>query len=78
MSDEESLRDYLFKLTMQQQWEKVAKIYEEDANAHTLMLTKLEDTAFHIAISSYNPDCCNATHESFTHTLFDEWQKIIM
>ncbi|XP_047949862.1 uncharacterized protein LOC125195724 isoform X1 [Salvia hispanica] len=70
MSDEESLRDYLFKLTMKQQWEKVAKKYEEDENAHTLMLTKLEDTAFHIAISSYNPDCCNAPHESFTRKMY--------
>ena len=70
MSDEESLRDYLFKLTMKQQWEKVAKKYEEDENAHTLMLTKLEDTAFHKAISSYNPDCCNAPHESFTRKMY--------
>ncbi|KAL1542981.1 hypothetical protein AAHA92_20009 [Salvia divinorum] len=66
MSDQESLRDDLFKLTMQQQWEEVAKRYSENASSHCLKLTKLEDTAFHIAISCYNPKSPNASHERCT------------
>ncbi|KAG6432096.1 hypothetical protein SASPL_103669 [Salvia splendens] len=70
MSDQESLRDGLFKLTMQQKWEEVAKIYKENRNAHTLKLTKLEDTAFHIAISCYNPKSPNYAHERCTKEMF--------
>ncbi|XP_042003023.1 uncharacterized protein LOC121752165 [Salvia splendens] len=70
MSDQESLRDDLFKLTMQQKWEEVAKIYKENKSAHTLKLTKLEDTAFHIAISCYNPKIPNHAHERCTKEMF--------
>ncbi|XP_057811461.1 uncharacterized protein LOC131025685 [Salvia miltiorrhiza] len=70
--DEQMLRDELFKLTMRQEWEVVVKKYVENTNAHTLKLTKSEDTAFHIAISSYNPKCPNPnlTHQRCTEEMF--------
>lgn len=53
MNDEQKLQDDLFKLSMQKKWGEVVKKYE-DCSGHTIKLTKSEDTAFHIAISSYN------------------------
>lgn len=62
MSD---LQNVLFKLTMQKKWGEVVEKYE-DCSAHKIKLTKSEDTAFHIAISSYNSKSPSSSHEKST------------
>ncbi|KAH6770185.1 hypothetical protein C2S52_014988 [Perilla frutescens var. hirtella] len=44
----------LFKLTMEQKWEQVVEIYKKNPKSHRTKVTKSEETAFHIAISSYH------------------------
>ncbi|KAH6770184.1 hypothetical protein C2S52_014987 [Perilla frutescens var. hirtella] len=68
MSDEEKLRDDLFKLTMKNKWGEVVKKYENKI-AHEIKLTKSEDTAFHIAISSYNSKKPSISHEECIHNM---------
>ncbi|XP_051124849.1 uncharacterized protein LOC127247155 [Andrographis paniculata] len=46
--------DALFKLTMAKRWREVAEIYRRQPAAHTAKLTKSEETALHIAVSSYH------------------------
>lgn len=70
MSD---LQDDLFKLTMQKKWGKVVEKYE-DSSAHKIKLTKSEDTAFHIAISSYNSKSPSSSHEQSIEDMIS-WMK---
>ncbi|XP_047983833.1 ankyrin repeat-containing protein ITN1-like [Salvia hispanica] len=79
MSYEDNLRNDLYKLATQQQWEEVMRIYKENPGAHILMLSKSTVTAFHIAISSYNPNSPNLTHERCTMKMFSfmkEWGQV--
>ncbi|GFP98332.1 serine/threonine-protein phosphatase 6 regulatory ankyrin repeat subunit a [Phtheirospermum japonicum] len=46
----------LFQLTMKKKWDKVIEIYKNDEGARSAKLTKSEQTALHVAVSSYNPE----------------------
>ncbi|GFQ05265.1 hypothetical protein PHJA_002670600 [Phtheirospermum japonicum] len=48
--------DYLFQLTMKKKWEQVIEIYRNHEWARSAKLTKSEQTALHVAVSSYNSD----------------------
>ncbi|KAI3469975.1 hypothetical protein Pfo_026638 [Paulownia fortunei] len=50
----ETFQDDLFKLTMEKKWQEVVEIYRRHPSAHRTKLTKSEETALHIAVSTYN------------------------
>ncbi|XP_020552897.1 uncharacterized protein LOC105172057 [Sesamum indicum] len=53
--NQEFSEDDLFELTMEKKWQEVAEIYQKHPIAHATKLTKSEETALHIAVSSYHP-----------------------
>lgn len=63
MSDQQSLRDVLFNLSMNKKWKDLVKKYKDTMMAHRFMLTEFVGTAFHIAISTYSSKIPNPIHE---------------
>ncbi|KAF3660815.1 putative auxin-induced protein 5NG4-like [Capsicum annuum] len=51
-----NLEDEIFNAAMENKWTKVKKLYMENEPLRTTKLTRSEDTALHLAISSYHPD----------------------
>ncbi|KAL8048435.1 hypothetical protein ABFX02_07G065500 [Erythranthe guttata] len=64
-----SLEDDLYNLTMKGKWREVVDIYEKHPIAHETRLTKSEDTALHIAISTYNSRSKNSNHEKLVEKM---------
>ncbi|KAI3459656.1 hypothetical protein Pfo_016319 [Paulownia fortunei] len=48
--------DYLFQLTMKKKWDEVVEVYSNHSWAHSAKLTKSDETALHVAVSSYNSE----------------------
>ncbi|KAL0414076.1 UNVERIFIED_CONTAM: hypothetical protein Sradi_1609300 [Sesamum radiatum] len=62
-NNQEFSEDDLFKLTMEKKWQEVVEIYQKHPIAHATKLTKSEETALHIAVSSYHPS--RPSHASY-------------
>ncbi|PHU01576.1 hypothetical protein BC332_31363 [Capsicum chinense] len=54
--EKRKLKDEIFNAAMANNWTKVKKMYMENESLRTTKLTRSEDTALHLAISSYHPD----------------------
>ncbi|KAM3337552.1 hypothetical protein P3S68_031877 [Capsicum galapagoense] len=54
--EKRNLEDEIFNAAMANKWTKVKKLYMENESLRTTKLTRSEDTALHLAISSYHPD----------------------
>ncbi|KAL0456746.1 UNVERIFIED_CONTAM: hypothetical protein Slati_1013800 [Sesamum latifolium] len=65
--NQEFPEDDLFKLTMEKKWQEVAEIYQKHPIAHATKLTKSEETALHIAVSSYHPS--RPSHASYVEQM---------
>ncbi|KAL2463348.1 uncharacterized protein Fot_53004 [Forsythia ovata] len=52
--EEENCLDNLFDLTMKNKWNKVEEAYKKYPSARRAKLTKSEETALHVAVSSYH------------------------
>ncbi|PHT32808.1 hypothetical protein CQW23_29145 [Capsicum baccatum] len=57
-----NLEDEIFNAAMENKWTKVKKLYMENESLRTTKLTRSEDTALHLAISSYHPDRDTSLH----------------
>lgn len=57
--EEEEMRgdefDDLFKFSMERKWQQAIEIYKQNPKSHKTKLTNSEETALHVAISSFNP-----------------------
>ncbi|CAL9023681.1 unnamed protein product [Prunus brigantina] len=49
--DTESIKKYLFKITMKSQWKEVVQIYRQNPQVREARITRTGDTALHIAVS---------------------------
>ncbi|CAB4291645.1 unnamed protein product [Prunus armeniaca] len=49
--DIESIKKYLFKITMKSQWKEVVQIYRQNPQVRKARITRTGDTALHIAVS---------------------------
>ncbi|XP_034229895.1 uncharacterized protein LOC117638848 isoform X2 [Prunus dulcis] len=49
--DTESIKKYLFKITMKSQWKEVVQIYSQNPQVRNARITRTGDTALHIAVS---------------------------
>ncbi|PHT32809.1 hypothetical protein CQW23_29146 [Capsicum baccatum] len=58
----EYLEDEIFNAAMENNWTQVQKLYMEKESLRTTKLTRSEDTALHLAISSYHPDRYTSLH----------------
>ncbi|KAL3621057.1 hypothetical protein CASFOL_035969 [Castilleja foliolosa] len=66
--------DYLFQLTMKKQWDQVIEIYKNHEWARSAKLTKSEQTALHVAVSSYNSDTISSVG-GYTEQMIDSIPK---
>ncbi|KAK6122740.1 hypothetical protein DH2020_043520 [Rehmannia glutinosa] len=55
-NQQEITLDYLFQLTMKKKWDEVIEIYKNHSWAQSAKLTKSEETALHVSVSSYNSE----------------------
>ncbi|XP_060173879.1 uncharacterized protein LOC132604403 isoform X2 [Lycium barbarum] len=53
---DKGIEDEIFNASMEKYWTKVQELYTKNKFVHKSKLTKSEDTALHLAISSYHPD----------------------
>ncbi|PHU01575.1 hypothetical protein BC332_31362 [Capsicum chinense] len=60
--EKRNLEDEIFNAAMENKWTKVKKLYMENESLRTTKLTRSEDTALHLAISSYHPDRYTSLH----------------
>ncbi|KAM3199480.1 hypothetical protein P3L10_031840 [Capsicum annuum] len=60
--EKRNLEDEIFNAAMANNWTKVQKLYMENESLRTTKLTRSEDTALHLAISSYHPDRYTSLH----------------
>lgn len=52
----QAIKDQIFHAAMENKWTKVRHLYINNEFVHESKLTRSEDTALHLAISSYHPD----------------------
>ncbi|XP_055827125.1 uncharacterized protein LOC129895429 [Solanum dulcamara] len=52
----QAIKDQIFHAAMENKWTKVKHLYINNEFVHESKLTRSEDTALHLAISSYHPD----------------------
>ncbi|KAK4421818.1 hypothetical protein Salat_2132400 [Sesamum alatum] len=57
--------DYLFQLTMKKRWDEVVHVYREHSWAQSAKVTNSEETALHVAVSSYQLSESISPYESF-------------
>ncbi|KAL2469496.1 Uncharacterized protein Adt_37632 [Abeliophyllum distichum] len=62
--DEERVLDNLFDLTMKNEWNEVEAAYRKYSSARRAKLTKSEETALHVAISSYHSKRVSSSYEN--------------
>ncbi|KAK4387990.1 hypothetical protein Sango_2405600 [Sesamum angolense] len=62
--------DYLFQLTMKKKWDEVVDVYRQHSWAQSAKLTHSEETALHVAVSSYQTKSTSA-YESFIKEMID-------
>ncbi|KAL0281905.1 UNVERIFIED_CONTAM: hypothetical protein Sangu_2983700 [Sesamum angustifolium] len=62
--------DYLFQLTMKKKWDEVVDVYRQHSWAQSAKLTHSEETALHVAVSSYQTESTSA-YESFIKEMID-------
>ncbi|MCD9639782.1 hypothetical protein HAX54_024503 [Datura stramonium] len=53
---EQTIKDQIFKASMENKWTEVLQLYINNKFVREAKLTRSEDTALHLAISSYHPD----------------------
>ncbi|KAM3337550.1 hypothetical protein P3S68_031875 [Capsicum galapagoense] len=63
---------------MANKWTKVKKLYMENESLRTTKLTRSEDTALHLAISSYHPDRYTSLHHPHLLCIKDMITRIPM
>ncbi|KAM3267310.1 hypothetical protein P3S67_032482 [Capsicum chacoense] len=54
--EKSNLEDEIFNAAMENEWNEVKELYMKYESLRTTKLTRSEDTALHLAISSYHPD----------------------
>ncbi|KAK4725881.1 hypothetical protein R3W88_030798 [Solanum pinnatisectum] len=52
----QAIKDQIFQAAMENKWTKVKHLYINNKFVHESKLTRSEDTALHLAITSYHPD----------------------
>ncbi|XP_015165278.1 uncharacterized protein [Solanum tuberosum] len=52
----QAIKDQIFQAAMENKWTKVKHLYIKNKFVHESKLTRSEDTALHLAITSYHPD----------------------
>ncbi|KAM3267308.1 hypothetical protein P3S67_032480 [Capsicum chacoense] len=63
--EKRNLEDEIFNAAMENEWNEVKELYMKYESLRTTKLTRSEDTALHLAISSYHPD-----RDTYLHHLF--------
>ncbi|WJZ91424.1 hypothetical protein VitviT2T_010496 [Vitis vinifera] len=58
-------------------WESVVKIYEEHPEAHTMKISKLENTALHIAVESRRGDTVEQLVEQITKSTTEKPEDVL-
>ncbi|KAH0733886.1 hypothetical protein KY285_009593 [Solanum tuberosum] len=56
----QAIKDQIFQAAMENKWTKVKHLYINNKFVHESKLTRSEDTALHLAITSYHPDRDNS------------------
>ncbi|XP_020548099.1 uncharacterized protein LOC105158734 isoform X2 [Sesamum indicum] len=68
--EKEITLDYLFQLTMKKKWDEVVEVYRQQSWAQSAKLTHSEETALHVAVSSYQTESISP-YESFIKEMID-------
>ncbi|KAL0366738.1 UNVERIFIED_CONTAM: hypothetical protein Sradi_3563900 [Sesamum radiatum] len=68
--EKEITLNHLFQLTMKKKWDEVVDVYRQHSWARSAKLTHSEETALHVAVSSYQSGS-TSPHESFIKDMID-------